>query len=152
MQLEIEHQENEFCPLILCGDFNSHPNSGVMKLLLNRFLQSTNGKTWKHLCTYQWEEGAPGEIHPEIEAIDLEFPDSFPKFVSGYSDQECPEFTHFIEAFVCTLDYILVTENFVEGKTSAPTPALDDVQKYIAMPNECYPSDHISLGSDLSWG
>eukprot|EP00804_Cyclotella_cryptica_P003746 CCRYP_008916-RA/>CCRYP_008916-RA protein AED:0.11 eAED:0.11 QI:801/1/1/1/0.83/0.71/7/48/561 len=150
-QLEIQHMENQFCPIILCGDFNSHPDSGVMKLLLNRYLDSGNGRTWKHLCTYEWEEGAAGNLHHDVEAIDLEFPPSFPKFASGYNDEECPEFTHLIEAFVCTLDYILVTENFADNMSSAPTPTLDSVKKYIAMPNENFPSDHISLACDLSW-
>ena len=122
-----------------------------MKLLLNRYLHSSNGRTWKHLCTYKWEEGAAGNLHRDVEAIDLEFPPSFPRFASGYSEEECPEFTHFIEAFVCTLDYILVTENFAYRKSSAPTPTLDSVKKYKAMPNEHFPSDHISLACDLSW-
>ena len=147
-QLEIEHTENMMCPIIFCGDLNSHPNSGVMKLLLERYLHSSNGSTWKHLCTYEWEDGAAGEVAHDVEAIDLMFPPSFPNVNSAY--EKSPEFTHFIEAFVCTLDYILVTENFLLDK-SAPTPTIDDVKKYIAMPNEHMPSDHVSLVCDLKW-
>ena len=107
-QLEIEHNENQMCPIIFCGDFNSHPKSGVMKLLLNRYVDSSNGKTWKTpLFVCEWEEGVGGELHHDVEAIDLELPPSFPGFMSAYP--EPPEFTHFIEAFVCTLDYILVS-------------------------------------------
>eukprot|EP00584_Thalassiosira_punctigera_P022339 CAMPEP_0172557528 /NCGR_PEP_ID=MMETSP1067-20121228/73752_1 /TAXON_ID=265564 ORGANISM="Thalassiosira punctigera, Strain Tpunct2005C2" /NCGR_SAMPLE_ID=MMETSP1067 /ASSEMBLY_ACC=CAM_ASM_000444 /LENGTH=1101 /DNA_ID=CAMNT_0013346633 /DNA_START=230 /DNA_END=3536 /DNA_ORIENTATION=- len=141
-QLEIEHKENQHCPIVFCGDFNSHPNSGVMKLLLNRYLNSKNGRTWKHLCTYEWEEGTGGEIDEDVEAIDLELPASMPSLASAYPDP--PEFTHFIEAFVCTLDYILVTNNF-ELEKSGATPPREDVEKYIAMPNECMPSDHVAL-------
>lgn len=148
-QMEIEHKENQHCPMIFCGDFNSHPNSGVMKLLLNRFLDSNNGKTWKHLCTYEWEKGAIGdELHHDVEAIDLEFPSSFPGLMSAYLDS--PDFTHYIEAFVCTLDYILVTNNFEVEKNGA-TPSRQDIKKYVAMPNECMPSDHVSLVCDLKW-
>ena len=147
-QLEIEHKENEQCPIIFAGDFNSHPNSGVMKLLLNRYLDSNNGKTWKHLCTYEWEEGAGGDYHQDVEAIDLEFPPSFPGLMSAC--ETSPEFTHFIEAFVCTLDYILVTDNFVVERSGA-TPTREDVEKFVAMPNECMPSDHVSLVCDLKW-
>jgi mRNA deadenylase 3'-5' endonuclease subunit Ccr4 len=32
-QLEIEHFENEMCPIIFCGDLNSHPNSGKFREL-----------------------------------------------------------------------------------------------------------------------
>jgi len=56
---------------------------------------------------YEWEEGAGGELHHDVEAIDLELPPSFPGLMSAYPDP--PEFTDFIEAFVCTLDYILVS-------------------------------------------
>jgi len=150
-QLQIEHWENEHCPIIFCGDLNSHPNSGVMKLMLDRQLCKNNGKTWKHLCAYQWSEGAieeGGGMHHDVEAIDLEFPSSFPTFVSAYKDM--PEFTHYIEMFVCTLDYILVTNNFELDKSGA-TPKREDIEKYIAMPNECMPSDHVSLVADLKW-
>jgi hypothetical protein len=143
------------------------PNSGVMKLLLDRYLNANNGKTWKHLCTYEWEGGGGGGVgggdddgssgvqqhqHHDgdnVEAIDLEFPHTFPKFSSGYHTP--PDFTHYIDGFVCTLDYILMTNNFVVERTGA-TPTRDDVkEKYIAMPNECMPSDHVSLVCDLRW-
>mmetsp|Transcript_24748 Transcript_24748/g.59661 ORF Transcript_24748/g.59661 Transcript_24748/m.59661 type:complete len:1020 (+) Transcript_24748:65-3124(+) len=147
-QLEIEHKENQNCPIIFCGDLNSHPNSGVMKLMLNRYLDSNNGKTWKHLCTYEWDEGPGQDFHHDVEAIDLEFPSSFPNLMSAYP--EFPDFTHFIEAFVCTLDYILVTGNF-ELEKSGATPTREDIQKFTAMPNECMPSDHVSLVCDMKW-
>ena len=150
-QLEIESHEHQMSPIVFCGDFNSHPNSGVMKLLMNRHLDSNNGSTWKHLCTYQWEEGgATGKLRRDVEAIHLELPPSFPKLLSGYQNA-LPDFTHFIESFVCTLDYILVTENFACDMKVAPTMLMDDVKRYVAMPNEVMPSDHISLACDLAW-
>jgi mRNA deadenylase 3'-5' endonuclease subunit Ccr4 len=147
-QLEIEHRENQYCPIILCGDLNSHPQSGVMKLLLDRYLNANNGQTWKHLCTFDWEETQGAGVRRDVEAIDLELPPSFPTFLSGYPTP--PDFTHYIEAFICTLDYILVTNNFEVEKAGA-TPTRDDVRKFIAMPNECMPSDHVSLVCDLVW-
>lgn len=128
-----------------------------MKLLLDRYLNANNGKTWKHLCTYEWEGGGGDDVSSsvlqhhhidDVEAIDLEFPPTFPKFSSGYPTP--PDFTHYIEGFVCTLDYILMTNNFEVEKTGA-TPTRDDVEKYIAMPNERMPSDHVSLVCDLRW-
>lgn len=154
-QLEIEHRENQQCPIILCGDLNSHPKSGLMKLLLNRYLDARNGMTWKHLCTYEWEEGStsgasdgPAHRHHDVKAIDLEFPPSFPRLMSAYPTP--PDFTHFVETFAGTLDYILMTENF-EVVKSGPTPTREDMQKFVAMPNECMPSDHVSLVCDVKW-
>ncbi|KAL3807569.1 hypothetical protein ACHAXA_000694 [Cyclostephanos tholiformis] len=147
-QLEIEHRENQNCPIIFCGDLNTDPESGVIKLLLNRHLNADDGETWKHLRVYEWEKGKGAGVHHDVEAINLEFPPSFPKLLSGYPTP--PDFTHYIEAFSGTLDYILVTNNFEVEKTGA-TPTRDLVKKFIAMPNEFMPSDHVSLVCDLKW-
>lgn len=146
-QLEIEHIENEFSPIFFCGDFNSTPDSGVMKLLLNRFVDSGDEDTWKHLCTYEWEEGAAGDVK-HVSSIDLEYPPSFPQLISAY--EKAPEFTHFIECFAATLDYILTSSNF-EVLRSASTLSFDDMQQHVAMPNEFMASDHLSLVADLSF-
>jgi mRNA deadenylase 3'-5' endonuclease subunit Ccr4 len=147
-QLEIEHIENEHSPMIFCGDYNSTPNSGVMELLLNRFVDAGNEETWKHLCTYEWEEGAGGDLK-HVNSIDLEYPASFPQLMSAY--ESAPEFTHFIECFAATLDYILASSNF-QVLRSASTLSFDDMAEHVAMPNEFMASDHISLVADLSFG
>lgn len=147
-QLEIEHIENEHSPIIFTGDFNSTPDSGVMELLLNRFVDSGNEETWKHLCTYEWEEGAGGDLK-HVNSIDLEYPASFPQLISAY-EKNAPEFTHFIECFAATLDYILASSNF-EVVRSASTLSFDDMAEHVAMPNEFMASDHISLVADLSF-
>ena len=127
-QLEIEQIEHGHCPVLFCGDFNSHPTSGVLRLLLGRRVAAGNGKTWSNLRTYAWEAGrddddaaaaagadgdggdGDGDVDPAAgapAAIDLALPPSCPDLASAYPDP--PAFTHFIEAFVCTLDYILVS-------------------------------------------
>jgi len=147
-QLEIEHIENELSPIIFCGDYNSTPDSGVMQLLLNRFVDSGDEETWKHLCTYEWEEGAGGDLK-HVSSIDVEYPPSFPQLISAYD--KAPDFTHFIECFAATLDYILASSNF-EVVRSASTLSFDDMKEHVAMPNEFMASDHISLVADLSFG
>jgi hypothetical protein len=44
-------------PLVLCGDLNSDPLSGSLKLLLNRELEPDHFETWKNLYEYSWEKG-----------------------------------------------------------------------------------------------
>ena len=44
----------------------------------------------------------------------------------------------------------MVTDNF-EVERVGRTPTREDVEKYVAMPNECMPSDHVSLVCDLKW-
>ncbi len=150
-QLEIESLENELSPLILCGDFNSTPDSGVMELLLNRFVDSGDKETWKHLCSFEYEDGAGAGVGDlkHVESINLEYPTSFPKLITAY--EKAPEFTHYIECFAATLDYILATSNFGVVR-SASTLSLEDMSQHsVAMPNEFMPSDHISIVADFSF-
>jgi len=44
------------CPIVLCGDLNSHPLSGAVSLLLQRRIGPEH-ETWKHLNDYQWNMG-----------------------------------------------------------------------------------------------
>jgi mRNA deadenylase 3'-5' endonuclease subunit Ccr4 len=44
-------------PVVLCGDLNSHPLSGSIKLLLDRTVSSDHYETWKHLYDYRWAMG-----------------------------------------------------------------------------------------------
>lgn len=80
-------------------------------------------------------------------------PDCFPSLQSGCL--EVPKFTNYAVDFIDTLDYILVSEQsskepfgFVP-KRSSPMPTEKDITKYIAMPNECMPSDHVSVVCDI---
>jgi 2',5'-phosphodiesterase len=151
-QLDIEHQENQNCPVIFCGDLNSPPDSGVMKLMLDRNVDANIGKTWENLRLFEWEKGKGAGVQRDVQAIDLELPESFPSFLSAYHPS--PEFTFYfkndIEEFICTLDHILVTSNFEVEKTGS-TPTRNDVERFISMPNVSMPSDHVSLVCDLKW-
>ena len=170
-QLDLERRSHggngdggENCDVLLCGDFNSHPRSGVMKLLLDRYLRSDNGRTWSHLSSYSWEDRWDGDAVPvdgdghcggqscdeEVGAIDLALPPTFPRLRCAHAGNP-PEFTHHVGDFVCTLDYVLVSDGFDVERT-ASTPSRDAVEVYTTMPNEVMPSDHFSLVADLRWG
>ena len=85
----------------------------------------------------------------------ISLPKSFPDLISGCL--EMPKFTNYAVDFVDTLDYVLASapsEEYPFGfsqKASAPMPDVDDVTKFVAMPNECMPSDHVSVVCDLEW-
>ena len=86
---------------------------------------------------------------------DIRLPRCFPNLTSGYP--EMPEFTNYAVDFAETLDYILVSEAApgeefgFEVCDSAPLPSTSIMQKYVAMPNEYMPSDHVSILCDLKW-
>ena len=164
-------------PFVLCGDLNSDPLSGALRLLLNRKVESDHFETWKCLDTYSWEKGeheymvmqgyVGNEVDPDNDptyvedafedALDHEFkakkdglltppsielPNSFPTLISGY--KEMPEFTNFAIDFSETLDYIFAssptmeTSGFEPG-TSAICPSREEMNPYVAMPNEFMP-------------
>ena len=97
------------------------------------------------------KDGATGLPLPPT----ISLPPTFPNLVSGCS--EMPKFTNYAVDFVDTLDYIIASETselepFGFGqKRSAPMPVAEDVTKYVAMPNEVMPSDHVSVVCDLEW-
>ena len=82
-------------------------------------------------------------------------PASFPNLVSGCPDM--PEFTNFAVDFVETLDYVLASETSeherygFRPKKAAPMPNAEEISRYVAMPNEFMPSDHVSVVCDLEW-
>jgi endonuclease/exonuclease/phosphatase (EEP) superfamily protein YafD len=57
-QLRMSHLPDK-SPVILCGDLNSHPLSGTIKLLLERCVRD-HYETWKHLYDYRWAMGDQG--------------------------------------------------------------------------------------------
>ena len=177
-------------PLIICGDLNSDPLSGAVRMLLNREVGPEHFETWKNLDEYSWEKGesdflmehgfigndagdepvyigesfydakekideTPETQHLSIVPPRISLPDAFPNLFSGYT--ELPEFTNYAVDFAETLDYVLAsktscTEPFgFEVISSAPVPPKSEMEKFVAMPNENMPSDHVSIACDLRW-
>lgn len=85
----------------------------------------------------------------------ITLPPCFPNLISG--SIQIPKFTNYAVDFVDCLDYVLaseVSENEKYGfsqKKSARMPSENDIKPFIALPNECMPSDHISVLCDLEF-
>ena len=85
----------------------------------------------------------------------IELPSSFPILASGCL--EVPQFTNYAVDFVETLDYVFASkpserEPFgFQPKGEAPMLTEDMVKKYVAMPNEAMPSDHVAVVCDFEW-
>lgn len=85
----------------------------------------------------------------------ITLPSTFPNLISGCL--EMPKFTNYAVDFIDTLDYVLASESSEDEPfgfkqiRSAPMPTEEDVKKYVAMPNECMPSDHVAIICDLEW-
>ena len=97
------------------------------------------------------DENNPADVHPP--AVSL--PSCFPTLVSGCLD--VPPFTNYATDFIETLDYIFASEPSLQEqygfrpKGEAPMPPEELVKRYVAMPNEAMPSDHVALVCDFEW-
>jgi 2',5'-phosphodiesterase len=85
----------------------------------------------------------------------IQLPDTFPTIISGC--REIPIFTNYAVDFKETLDYALASTiakgepyGFI-SKNCALMPSVEEVASYIAMPNECMPSDHVAILCDFEW-
>jgi len=131
-------KNGEDFPLIICGDFNSTPDSGVYELLQN------GGVPGDHQEFFDYNYGEytrKGLSH------------SFRSLGSCYGLEGEPEFTNYTADFVGCLDYIWVTHemlsiNKILSAFNKDTPCFG--YNY-GIPNPHFPSDHISLGVDVDF-
>jgi mRNA deadenylase 3'-5' endonuclease subunit Ccr4 len=151
-------KERQGYPILFCGDFNTTPHSGGVRLLLDKHVPRTHHTAWKHYDTFSWEdEGHEGIRDDDItcEPPSVRLPDSFPVLCSGY--EEFPIFTHYIADFCGTLDYILMSqaspiqEYGLVATACAPMPTKEEIEKHTAMPSVEWPSDHVSLVCDMEF-
>jgi len=158
--------------MIFCGDLNSSPNSGAARLIFQRCVEPSSSASeellnpndeqakyrWKNLYQFTWDgadssfENVPESERPVPPTIEL--PDTFPILRSGCI--EMPQYTHYLQNFKATLDYVLVSESSGESGGLAPhrsaeMPDEELLSKDVAMPSAVFPSDHVSLICDLKW-
>ena len=127
---------NNNIPVLLCGDFNSHPNTAVYQGI-------TTGISTNIFDNDDLEYPLPFIKTPNIF--------TYSPYKSCYKNifKREPEFTNFTVDFKNTLDYIFVNDNVKINS------ALEEIKKkisnkYKSFPNNEYPSDHIMLAADVS--
>lgn len=124
--------------VLLCGDFNSLPGSGVVKLLSDGTLPS-----------YHHEWNLPLENQRQF-TCRLEVP----SYSQQFNFQNCcgfPEFTTFTEGFSGVIDYIFASQKCFEVKYVFPMPSKEELQLYTAIPSPVMASDHLALICELKW-
>lgn len=152
-------KERHGYPLLFCGDFNTTPHTGGVRLLLDKHVPHNHHTAWKYVDSFSWEdeghEGTPTEENDRQQPPSVHLADSFPILQSGYA--EFPVFTHYIADFCGTLDYILSsraseTEPYgLVAAACAPMPPKELIEEHVAMPSEEWPSDHVSLVCDMKF-
>lgn len=117
--------------IIFCGDLNSDPLSGAMKLLENGSI-SNNHESF-------FSSGEEQYIPNCNFKSSIKF-----KSASGY-----PEYTHYLLSFQSCLDYVLVESDKFETIRTVPMPTHEQVTLLTALPNAVFPSDHLPLICDV---
>lgn len=127
-------------PLILCGDFNSEPESAVYELLTQGTLVGPHPEL---------EEKGDFRVLPQlkniIQSLDLA------SVMTAPTGTE-PVFTNFTGKFRGTLDYMFYSPSRLRVLAIAAVPPEKDLERDCGegLPSACYPSDHVHLCCDLA--
>lgn len=122
--LRLNHNQSSLCPIILCGDFNSTPDSSVYELLMT------------------------GQVSHEIEDPYLVVPHmlghslplrSVHQAVVGHEAQV----TNFTSRFSGTLDYICFTSTSLRALAVSNGYSYEELSRDVAVPSPTQPSDHV---------
>ncbi|KIY62013.1 hypothetical protein CYLTODRAFT_384144 [Cylindrobasidium torrendii FP15055 ss-10] len=121
-------------PVVVCGDFNSVPDSGVYEFLSNGHLDAGHPEFMGRLYGRYTDEGLDHRLHLK----------------SAYAPTNAGEllpFTNFTSSFQGVLDYL-----WYSTPTLGVTAVLGEIDKeylskVVGFPNAHYPSDHVCISA-----
>ena len=144
----IDKNYDKNTPIIFAGDFNSTPNSNVLKYVYKKAPEISSNYRGdfsknKRFMELFWNE------HQH----NLELRSAYDIYKVGsntdYADwsENHPDFSTYTHEFIGTLDYILYTANNLEVLELMKLPTHDVEVKTNKLPNSKYPSDHLKIGA-----
>ncbi|KAJ8258374.1 hypothetical protein COCON_G00173860 [Conger conger] len=128
----VTSEEHPGVPLLLSGDLNSTPSSGVFQLLSRGSVAEDQA---------DWASSGPEELCP----LQLHCP-----FQLSSACRE-PAYTNYVGGFHGCLDYVLLEPRALRVEQVIPLPSHQEVTTHQALPSVAHPSDHIALVCDLRW-
>lgn len=130
-------------PLMICGDFNSTPDTAVYDLLSRQAVHPGH----PNLNFNMSEDGSNTNILPDVISITHNFQlGSVYHTVMG----EEPKVTNYTNTFKGVLDYMWYSANNLRPLSAAPIPDEEALTRHgEALPSTQYSSDHILLISDM---
>jgi CCR4-NOT transcription complex subunit 6 len=126
-------------PMLLCGDFNSMPDSAVYDLLSSdRRVRSDHPVFDMDVCG----------VLPKASMLTHRLP-----FASAYAAGrgEEPAYTNYTGHFLGVLDYMFFTKNQLATLSHLEVDDERLLQRHTALPSPLYSSDHIALVSEMDW-
>lgn len=128
----IQNNNTRF-PIILCGDFNSEPDSGVYEFL-------SKGKISADHEDYLGHNYGPYTSEDLTHKFQLR---------SAYEDITDLEYTNYTPGFKGILDYIWYTSNTIKVTGNLEGVDKNYMKKCVGFPDFHFPSDHIPLVSQI---
>lgn len=160
--------------VVFAGDLNCLPETGAIRLLRTGEVSSTH-PDWQMAEEFKWGDrddepavlelevkAAPGGIHAGEDGDTIEplpsdqlqpgmgvsLKSPLGPMTDAYADNP-PPFTNYIHGFKGTLDYIFTAGNLKSVRTLRGCTE-KELEPYGGLPNEIYPSDHLSIAADLA--
>jgi CCR4-NOT transcription complex subunit 6 len=124
--------------LLICGDFNSEPLSAVYEFLNHGYVNENHEEL---------VEDTANPLLPDTEHV-VHSLDLASAMATALGEE--PSFTNYTKNFRGTLDYMWYTPSRLKVLAVSNIPDESEVIQYgEALPNVCYPSDHLLLCCDL---
>ncbi|KAF2738205.1 hypothetical protein EJ04DRAFT_59765 [Polyplosphaeria fusca] len=124
-----EYSDGSQIPLILCGDFNSTPHSGIYDLIVQGNLPSSH-------------EDLGGKKYGNFTRDGISHPFSLKSSYSAIGEMS---FTNYVPHFSGVLDYIWYSTNSLQVMGLLGNVDKEYLQRVPGFPNYHFPSDHIAL-------
>ncbi|XP_013422110.1 2',5'-phosphodiesterase 12 [Lingula anatina] len=126
-------EKGEHLPVIICGDFNSSPITGVSQFMMQKEVPANYT---------DWFAGGKEEY---VEDLKLRHDFNFTS-ACGF-----PRYTNYVGGFEGCLDYIYIESDYFQVSKVIPLPSHEEITQHGALPNQCFPSDHLALVCDITW-
>ncbi|KAI5123887.1 hypothetical protein M0805_005704 [Coniferiporia weirii] len=120
-------------PVIICGDFNSVPESGVYEFLANGTVASDHPDFMSHVYGNYTSEGLRHRLGLK----------------SAYAAVGEPSLTNYTPSFQGVLDYIWYSTNNLTVTSLLGEVDKDYLSKVVGFPNVHFPSDHVCIVSEF---
>jgi mRNA deadenylase 3'-5' endonuclease subunit Ccr4 len=129
---------NQDLALIICGDFNSEPESAVYEYISTGSCNESFNSLIDEVCK------SVGNIDQFMHNIDI-----ISAMSSSFGFE--PEFTNYTKLFKGTLDYIWFTPGRLKILAVTDLPTEADISEFgEALPSVSFPSDHLMLCCDVA--
>ncbi|CAG8585120.1 1200_t:CDS:2 [Acaulospora morrowiae] len=127
------YSEPQKISTIICGDFNSTPDSGVYEFLSRGTIGQDHNDFGDHIYGSYTSEGLSHKL----------------SLKSSYSNIEELPFTHFTPSFTGVIDYIWYSTNTLTVTGLLGGVDREYLSKMVGFPNAHFPSDHLLILSEF---